>query len=85
VTFQPRYLMWVCEYGPDAEECKSQCIRNGKYCCPDPDDNLHEGYSGAQVLMVRDAGDGACVRACACVSAVLVAALCVADTCHCSC
>eukprot|EP00878_Enallax_costatus_P034447 GHUV01038194.1.p1 GENE.GHUV01038194.1~~GHUV01038194.1.p1 ORF type:complete len:492 (+),score=107.81 GHUV01038194.1:754-2229(+) len=53
VSFQPRYLMWVCEYGPEAEECKTQCIRNGAYCCADPDDNLHEGYSGADVLLMN--------------------------------
>lgn len=53
VEYQPRYLMWVCEYGADAEECKAQCIRSGAYCCADPDDNIHEGYSGVDVLLVR--------------------------------
>lgn len=53
ITFQPHYLMWVCEYGADSEECRSQCIRQGAYCCPDPDDDIHEGYSGADVLLVR--------------------------------
>lgn len=53
VSFQPHYLIWVCQYGAESEECKTQCIRNGAYCCPDPDDNIVEGYSGADVLMVR--------------------------------
>lgn len=52
VTFKPHYLLWVCQYGADAEECKMQCIRNGAYCCPDPDDDIHEGYSGKEVLLV---------------------------------
>jgi hypothetical protein len=52
VSFQPHYLIWVCQYGAESEECKTQCIRNGAYCCPDPDDNIVEGYSGADVLMV---------------------------------
>lgn len=58
VSFQPHYLIWVCQFGADSEECKTQCIRNGAYCCPDPDDNIAEGYSGADVLMVssRQAG-----------------------------
>jgi hypothetical protein len=44
-------------------ECDSQCIRGGAYCCPDPDDNILEGYSGADVLKVgaRPSWLGACV------------------------
>lgn len=53
VSFMPHYLIWVCEYGSTAEECKSQCIRDGSYCCPDPDDDINEGYSGVDVLLVR--------------------------------
>jgi hypothetical protein len=52
VSFQPHYLIWVCQFGAESEECKTQCIRNGAYCCPDPDDNIAEGYSGADVLLV---------------------------------
>jgi hypothetical protein len=52
ITFQPHYLLWVCQYGAESDECKTQCIRQGAYCCPDPDDNIHEGYSGAEVLLV---------------------------------
>jgi hypothetical protein len=56
VSFQPHYLIWVCQFGAESEECKTQCIRNGAYCCPDPDDNIAEGYSGADVLLVSSGG-----------------------------
>lgn len=52
VDFQPHYLIWVCQGSNNKEVCDSQCIRGGAYCCPDPDDNIHEGYSGADVLQV---------------------------------
>jgi hypothetical protein len=52
VKFTPHYLIWVCQFSSDAEECKTQCIRQGAYCCPDPDDNIYEGYSGRDVLLV---------------------------------
>ncbi len=54
VQFTPHYLTWVCQYAADTpEECQSQCIRGGRYCCPDPDDNIQQGYSGRDVLLVR--------------------------------
>jgi hypothetical protein len=56
ITFKPHYLLWVCQYGAESDECKTQCIRQGAYCCPDPDDNIHEGYSGAEVLLVSCIG-----------------------------
>ena len=52
VSFSPHYLIWVCQFGSDADECKTQCIKQGAYCCPDPDDDIHEGYSGRDVLLV---------------------------------
>jgi hypothetical protein len=52
VKFSPHYLIWVCQFGSDADECKTQCIKQGAYCCPDPDDDIHEGYSGRDVLLV---------------------------------
>jgi hypothetical protein len=52
-TFQPHYLIWVCQYGADSPECRSQCVRGGAYCCPDPDDDLQKGYSGADVLLMN--------------------------------
>lgn len=54
VQFTPHYLVWVC---PDSyhksDECKSQCIRQGRYCTPDPDGDLQKGYSGADIVQVR--------------------------------
>lgn len=53
-TFTPHYLVWVC---PDSyqksDECKSQCIRKGRYCTPDPDGDTHKGYSGRDVVQAR--------------------------------
>lgn len=57
VDFRPHYLIWVCQGSSSKEECDSQCIRDGAYCCPDPDDNIHQGYSGADVLKVRPSGE----------------------------
>jgi hypothetical protein len=53
VRFEPHYLIWVCQFGADSPECRSQCIRGGAYCCPDPDDDLQRGYSGADVLLMN--------------------------------
>lgn len=54
VKFTPHYLVWVC---PDSyhksDECRSQCIRQGRYCTPDPDGDLAKGYSGADIVQVR--------------------------------
>jgi hypothetical protein len=60
VDFQPHYMIWVCQQPQRKEECASQCIRGGRYCVPDPDDNIREGYSGADVLKVQggDGGEG---------------------------
>lgn len=51
MNFTPHYLIWTCPFFyRDTEECKSQCIRQGRYCAPDPDGSIIEGYSGAQVV-----------------------------------
>jgi hypothetical protein len=49
--FTPHYIVWVCppEYR-DTPECRSQCIHHGRYCAPDPDGSIAEGYSGAEVV-----------------------------------
>ena len=45
--FEPHYIVWVCPTSyRGSDECKSQCTRRGRYCSPDPDGNLKEGYSG---------------------------------------
>lgn len=49
--FTPHYIVWVCpEAYRDSAECKSQCIRHGRYCAPDPDGSIQEGYSGSEVV-----------------------------------
>jgi hypothetical protein len=53
MRFRPHYLIWVCAGGDSPEMCDSQCIRDGAYCAPDPDEDIHKGYSGADVLRVR--------------------------------
>lgn len=53
-SFSPHYLIWVCpaEF-INTDACKTQCIKNGSYCCPDPDDDVHSGYKGSEVLMMN--------------------------------
>ena len=46
--FTPHYVTWLCPRHtvhrlPDF--CVKQCINNGRYCCPDPDDDFEAGYS----------------------------------------
>ena len=50
--FTPHYVTWLCppEYITDPA-CVSQCINNGRYCCPDPDNDLQKGYSGRDVVI----------------------------------
>lgn len=49
--FTPHYIVWVCpDTYRDSEECKSQCIHHGRYCTPDPDGDLGEGYSGKDIV-----------------------------------
>lgn len=49
--FTPHYITWYC---PEAfvltKQCKSQCINHGRYCAPDPDQDLSEGYEGKDVV-----------------------------------
>lgn len=49
--FSPHYIVWVCPrvYRQSAE-CQSQCIHQGRYCTPDPDGDLENGYSGADIV-----------------------------------
>ncbi|KAL6567169.1 Vacuolar-sorting receptor 6 [Orobanche gracilis] len=50
--FTPHYITWYC---PQAlllsEQCRSQCINNGRYCAPDPDEDYREGYRGKDVVL----------------------------------
>ncbi|KAG1365137.1 vacuolar-sorting receptor 6 [Cocos nucifera] len=50
--FTPHYITWFC---PEAfilsKQCKSQCINNGRYCAPDPEQDFGEGYDGKDVVI----------------------------------
>ncbi|XP_064993853.1 vacuolar-sorting receptor 6-like [Musa acuminata AAA Group] len=50
--FTPHYITWYC---PDAfkpsRECKAQCINNGRYCAPDPEQDFREGYDGKDIVI----------------------------------
>nr|POE92385.1 vacuolar-sorting receptor 6 [Quercus suber] len=49
--FTPHYITWYC---PQAftlsSQCKSQCINNGRYCAPDPEQDFGVGYEGKDVV-----------------------------------
>ncbi|CAL1402551.1 unnamed protein product [Linum trigynum] len=49
--FTPHYITWYC---PPAfvlsSQCKSQCINNGRYCAPDPEQDFDGGYQGKDVV-----------------------------------
>ncbi|GMH34205.1 hypothetical protein BSKO_02039 [Bryopsis sp. KO-2023] len=50
--FSPHYLQWRCpDELAESEECESQCIHKGRYCSPDPEDDLDKGYDGKDVMM----------------------------------
>ncbi|ONK77165.1 uncharacterized protein A4U43_C02F3770 [Asparagus officinalis] len=50
--FTPHYITWYC---PEAfalsKQCKSQCINNGRYCAPDPEQDFTKGYDGKDVVV----------------------------------
>ncbi|KAH7366427.1 hypothetical protein KP509_18G077500 [Ceratopteris richardii] len=50
--FTPHYITWFC---PEAflttRQCKSQCINNGRYCHPDPEQDFDSGYDGKDVVL----------------------------------
>eukprot|EP00245_Coleochaete_scutata_P007116 TRINITY_DN22212_c0_g1_i1.p1 TRINITY_DN22212_c0_g1~~TRINITY_DN22212_c0_g1_i1.p1 ORF type:complete len:617 (+),score=103.94 TRINITY_DN22212_c0_g1_i1:108-1958(+) len=50
--FTPHYITWYCpkEY-ITSDQCKSQCINNGRYCAPDPEKDFTTGYDGKDVVM----------------------------------
>ena len=49
--FTPHYVTWLCpDHFKETKECKSQCINHGRYCAPDPDDDLTKGYDGKDVV-----------------------------------
>ncbi|KAK9843909.1 hypothetical protein WJX84_009562 [Apatococcus fuscideae] len=49
--FTPHYIVWVCPRAyRSSPECESQCIHHGRYCTPDPDGDLDNGYKGKDVV-----------------------------------
>lgn len=50
--FTPHYITWYC---PEAfvlsKQCKSQCINHGRYCAPDPEHDMSQGYDGKDVVI----------------------------------
>ncbi|KAG2487035.1 hypothetical protein HYH03_014281 [Edaphochlamys debaryana] len=52
--FTPHYLLWNCPAAfLNTTECKTECVMNGTYCVPDPDDDTSKGYSGKDVLLMN--------------------------------
>ncbi|CAN6236208.1 unnamed protein product [Urochloa humidicola] len=51
-AFTPHYITWFC---PDpflgTPQCAAQCVNRGRYCAPDPDGDLGEGYDGKDVVV----------------------------------
>lgn len=49
--FTPHYITWYCPQAfVESTQCKTQCINHGRYCAPDPEGNLDEGYQGKDVV-----------------------------------
>ncbi|CAL5192481.1 unnamed protein product [Lathyrus oleraceus] len=50
--FTPHFITWYC---PNnfllSNQCKSQCINNGRYCAPDPENDFNKGYDGKDVVL----------------------------------
>ena len=50
--FTPHYLTWECmDVPPTSKECQAQCVNVGRYCAPDPEEDINSGYSGADVVI----------------------------------
>lgn len=49
--FTPHYITWYCPQAfIESKQCKAQCINNGRYCAPDPEQDFTKGYDGKQVV-----------------------------------
>uniref|UniRef100_A0A7C8ZZS2 EGF-like calcium-binding domain-containing protein n=1 Tax=Opuntia streptacantha TaxID=393608 RepID=A0A7C8ZZS2_OPUST len=49
--FTPHYITWYCpKIFLGSSQCKSQCINQGRYCAPDPEQDFTEGYEGKDVV-----------------------------------
>lgn len=50
--FTPHYITWYCPQAfIESKQCKAQCINNGRYCAPDPEQDFTKGYDGKQVVI----------------------------------
>uniref|UniRef100_A0A7N0T7A8 EGF-like calcium-binding domain-containing protein n=1 Tax=Kalanchoe fedtschenkoi TaxID=63787 RepID=A0A7N0T7A8_KALFE len=50
--FTPHYLTWYCPQDYlSTKQCQSQCVNGGRYCVPDPDLNISDGYEGRDVVI----------------------------------
>jgi hypothetical protein len=52
-NFRPRYFIYDGEQQGCMRSgitCSNQCIMNGRYCAPDPDDNFETSISGADIV-----------------------------------
>ncbi|MCO5584205.1 hypothetical protein L7F22_038128 [Adiantum nelumboides] len=49
--FTPHYFTWYCSDSfVKSKQCQSECINHGRYCAPDPEQNLKRGYQGKDVV-----------------------------------
>ncbi|KAI5057605.1 hypothetical protein GOP47_0027620 [Adiantum capillus-veneris] len=50
--FTPHYITWYCPNSfSKSKQCHSECINHGRYCAPDPEQDLKKGYEGKDVVM----------------------------------
>uniref|UniRef100_A0A0C9RL72 TSA: Wollemia nobilis Ref_Wollemi_Transcript_12720_2298 transcribed RNA sequence n=1 Tax=Wollemia nobilis TaxID=56998 RepID=A0A0C9RL72_9CONI len=50
--FTPHYITWYCPQAfTRTLQCKVQCINHGRYCAPDPEQDLSRGYDGKDVVI----------------------------------
>merc|ERR1712159_917583 len=50
--FTPHFITWECiDDPPTSEACRAQCVNAGRYCAPDPDEDIHAGYTGADIVI----------------------------------
>ncbi|GAV75047.1 PA domain-containing protein [Cephalotus follicularis] len=49
--FTPHYITWYCPRAFTlSSQCQSQCINQGRYCAPDPEQDFGMGYQGKDVV-----------------------------------
>ena len=50
--FVPHYITWYCPTSYiKSKQCSTQCINNGRYCSPDPEQDFDIGYDGKDVVV----------------------------------